>query len=112
MKIAGDDVRPELRVEGAYLLNGHVQHLGNLSKVDASVDCHGVGNQRFAGQRGTDVVLLVIGHRIVGSDEGRHITARFPGQVLIDVPEVSGASIAVQRLVDVARSAVIGGDGQ
>ena len=112
MVVAGDDVGAELRVEGAYFLDGDVEHLGNLCEVDAPVDADGVGDERLAGQRRADVVLLVVGHRIVGGDEGGHIAAGLAGQVLIDVPEVALVAIAVQGLVDVAGAAVIGGDGQ
>ena len=57
-------------------------------------------------------MLLVVGHRIVGRDEGGDIAARLSGQILIDVPEIARAAIAVQGFVDVARAAVIGCDSE
>ena len=112
MVIARNHVGTVLRVEGADFLDGDVQHLGDLCEMDATVHTHGVGDERLAGQRRADVVLLVVGHRIVGGDECGDIATRLPGQVLIDVPEVTCAAIAVQGLVDVAWAAVIGGNGQ
>ena len=80
--------------------------------MDAPVHADGVGDQGLACQRGADVVLFVVGHRIVGRDKGGHIAACLAGQVLIDVPKVSRAAVAVQRLVDIARTAVIGRNSQ
>ena len=71
MVVTWDDIGTELRIERADFLDGHVQYLGNLCEMDAAVHTDRIGDERFAGQRRADVVLLVIGHRIVGSDKAR-----------------------------------------
>ena len=48
--VAGNHVGTVLRIEGADLLDGDVEHFGNLCEVDAAVHAHGVGDERLAGQ--------------------------------------------------------------
>ena len=57
-------------------------------------------------------MVAIIGHNIVGSYKGRHISSRFLGQVGIDAPVVAFASRATYGFVDILWSAVVGGYGQ
>ena len=82
--------------------------------MDAAAHAHGVDDERFLGKTGTDVVLLVIGHDVVGGNESRHIATGLAGQVVVDFPEVGflGIAGAANGLVNIARTTVIGGDGK
>lgn len=104
-----------LRVELSQHLDRQIDGRCDLSEVEQPVDTdriHGDGNRRLVE---VDVVLPVIGVGIGRTDECRHVTARFGGQVVVDVPE---AVAFVDRartsdgLVHIARPAVVGGDGQ
>ena len=108
-----DDVEFILRVELAQGFDRHVDCRGDLLEVHDPVDADGVGGQRNRGFGEFDAVLAVVGVGIRRTDEGGDVAARFAGQVVVDVPE--GAALlacAGQRLIDVARTAVVGGDGQ
>ena len=77
------------------------------------VDADGIRGQWDRGFGEFDAVLAVVGIGVRGADECGDVAARFAGQVVVDVPE--GAALlacAGQRLIDVARTAVVGGDGQ
>ena len=99
-------------IERAQLLHLQSADGGHLFHVQVPVHHDGVG---LLGQRGvhrTDVVLAVIGHDIVGGDEGRHIAAGLLGQIGINLPVVLLAVGALDGLVDILGAAVVGGDDE
>jgi hypothetical protein len=57
-------------------------------------------------------MLAIVVHDVVGSDEGRHIAARLPGQVGIDFPVVGLSACTVNGFVDIAWSAVVGSNDE
>ena len=87
-----------------------------LVEVHAVVHHHRVDNQRLFRQGRVDVVLLIVVHHIGGSDECRHITTGFAGQIFINRPKVGifviSALGTAERLVHIGRAAVVGGDSQ
>ena len=77
------------------------------------VDADRVRGQRQRGLGEFDAVELVVGVGVGGADEGRYVAARLAGQEVVDVPERAAAVAGTgEGLVHVARSAVVGGDGQ
>ena len=110
--IAVDDVAAILRVERAQLLDVDARHGSNLPEMYVAVDHQRIG---LCGQRGahrTDIVVAIIGHDVVGSDESRHISLRLARQILIDGPIVFLSPSTVDGLVDVLRSAVVGSNDE
>ena len=69
---------------------------------------HRVGLCRQSSGHRTDVVLAVICHDIVGGDECRHISACLLGQIGVYLPIVLAALRAVDGLVDLVGTAVVG----
>ena len=114
--VAGDYVAAELRIEHAEFLDGYVEHVADLLECYAVGHAHAVGEQWLLGKARTDVVILKIGHHIVGCNECRHIAASFARQIFIYFPEVAhlafGGSCTAQRLIHLAGTAVIGGYGK
>ena len=106
-----DDVEFVLRIELAQGLDRQVDRRGDLPQVHQFVDPDGVHRKGNRGFGRLDAVLAVVGVGVRRADEGRHVAARLAGQVVVNLPEVL-ASRAGDRFVDVARAAVVGGDGQ
>ena len=73
---------------------------------------NGIGLGGQLGSHGTDIVLRIVVHHIVGCNEGRHIAAGFAGQIGIDLPVVLLAARAVDGLVHILRPTVVGGNDQ
>ena len=112
--VAGDYVAAELGIEHAEFLDGYVEHVADLLECYAVGHAHAVGEQWLLGKTRTDVVILEIGHHIVGCNECRHIAASFAWQIFIYFPEVAhlafGGSCTAQRLIHLAGAAVICSD--
>ena len=101
-----------MRVEYFNLVEWDVEHIRYLAKVNALSHRHGVDDERFLGESGVDVVLLVIGHHIVCSDESWHISSSLSWQVVVYFPEVGVLGACTSNcLVHVTWSAVVGCDG-
>ena len=108
-----DDVEFVLRVELPQGLDRDVDRRGDLPEVHQPVDADGIRGQWDRGFGEFDAVLAVVGVGIRRTDECGDVAARFAGQVVVDVPECAPvAAGAGYCLVDVARAAVVGGDGQ
>ena len=114
--VAGNQACAILRIERLQLLHGDAQHVAYLLEMHPSAHMDRVREYRLAGQGGRYVVEVVVVEGVVGGDECGHIAAGLRGQVGVDLPEVFlhrlAASGAANGLVDVARAAVVGGDGQ
>ena len=78
-----------MRIEFAQHVQVHVTYLCYLTH--GQVACHddGVGVLGQRGAHGADVVFAVVGHDIVGGDEGRHISAGLCGQIGVNFPIVA-----------------------
>ena len=61
---------------------------------------------------GTDAMFVVIVHGVACSNECRNIATCFARQILVYLPEIAFASRSGDGFIDVARSAVVGGNGQ
>ena len=105
-----DDVAAILRVQVAEMLYVDVQHLGYLLNMYVLVHFHGVRLHWQLGYHRTDVVVAIIVHDVVGCDEGWHISACLLGEVGIDVPVIGRTFGAVDSLVDLVGSTVVGSD--
>ena len=99
-------------VERAQRLQRHVDGGGDLAQVQQTIDPHGVGGQRHGRFGELDAVLAVVGISIGGADEGGYVTARFVRQGVVDIPERPSAAGAGERLIDIARAAVVSRDSQ
>ena len=73
---------------------------------------HRIGCFRNVGFHGADVVLAVVGHYVVGGNEGGHVAACLFGQIVVDFPIIGFPSRAADGFVDGARTAVVGGNHQ
>ena len=69
---------------------------------------HSVCLGRQTGAHRTDVVLGIIGHDIVGCNEGRHITTCLLGEIGVNLPIILFAIVATDGLVDILRTAIVG----
>ena len=110
--IAGDDVVAIHRVEGTQHINVEIQHMGNLLKVHLLINHHRIGLGRQTTVHRTDIVQRIVGHHIVGCYEGRHVATRFTGQVRVNLPVVLRPARALDGLVHIAWTAVIGSNHQ
>ena len=100
-------------VENSNLVERNVQDLRNLTEVDTVSNLNGVDNEGLLGEGGVDVMLLVVGHNIVGCNKCGYIATSLFGQVVINLPEVGVFSAgATNGLVYIARTAVVSGDSQ
>ena len=95
-------------VERAYHLDVHAADVGYLRELDVAAQHHRVGLHGQLRAHGADVVLAVVGHGIVGCDEGGHVAARLAGQIGVYLPVVALAARTAYGLVDVLRAAVVG----
>ncbi len=113
MDVSGDDVGAILGVEYTQFVHGYAHDVRNLLEVNALIDVYGVGDYGARCQCRRDVVVVVIGHRVIGGYECRDVVACFARQEGVYFPEVFFASAgASQCLIDVAGAAVVGGYGQ
>ena len=111
--VAGDYILAKLRIEHPYLLDRYVEHLGNLVEVNTVGHLHGVGHELLLHHGGLQSEAVVIVHHKVGSDESWQIAASLCGEEIVDLPEIFFAATgASERFVDIARAAVVGGDGE
>ena len=60
------------------------------------------------GAHRTDVVQGIIGHDVVGCNEGRHITTCLLGEIGVNLPIILFAIVATDGLVDILRTAIVG----
>ncbi len=112
---AGDHVGAKLRVEYAELVHGYVEHARDLVEVDALGNLERVHHERLHGEHGRDVVLRVILHHVIRGDKHGHVAARLGREIVVDRPEVMVfrlTACAAYGLVDGARAAVVGRDGE
>ncbi len=73
----------------------------------------GVGDDGSSRKRRADVVLIVIGHYIVGGDECRDVSASLLRQKIVDGPVILVVtSGTAQGFVHVAGTAVVSGNGE
>ena len=110
--VAIDDATAILRIQLFDEFDIDAENAGNLLEMHVAVEHERVGFRRQAAQHRADVVLAIIIHNVVGGDERRHVAARFGRQIGIDVPVVLHASGAVDSLVHVLRTAVVGRDDE
>ena len=101
-----------MRIEFFQLVDAGAEHVGNLLEVNVAVDDDGVGLGRQFRAHGADVVLAVVVHHIVCSDEGGHIASCLARQIGVDDPIVVLSFGTVDGLVDVFGSAVVGCDDE
>ena len=81
--------------------------MGYLREVHIAVQHHGIGLHRQFATHRTDIVLAIVSHHIVGSNESRHVAACFFWQIRIYFPEVFLSASTVNSLVNVGRTAVV-----
>ena len=107
-----DDVGTVLRVEVAQFFDGKVYLGGDLLKVEPVGNDKGVAEGREGGGHGGNPVLFVVAEGVVHGDEGGHVAPRFAWEVVVDVPVVALSAGAAYCLVDVAGTAVVGGNDE
>ena len=107
-----DDVFVVLGIQVTHVVDGNAQHFADLGHVEIAVHVEGVyihGNGHWIC---LEAVFLGIGEGVHGAHHGRNIAAGFPGQVVVDGPEVPFSAGALDGLVHVPGAAVIGRYGQ
>ena len=106
--IAGDYVFAILRVKNFQFFNRNAEHFGDLFEIDVLLDHHGIGHDGSFRERLTDVVVLIVVHHVVCSDESGDISTSFRRQVIVYIPEVFfTATGTAQRSVDRTGTAVV-----
>ena len=112
MELTGDNILFVLRIETAQGLHIDVAHGYNLIEVKQTVHHDGVGSQGKLALHGADAMLGVIGHDIGSSDEGREVATCLTRQIPIDIPELTLVARAIDGLVHIARTTVVGRNGK
>ena len=110
--VTGDDVPLVLRVEALELVHRHMADIGHLFEVEVAGYLDGVSRLGNVGFHRADVVFAVVGHDVVHRDEGGHVAPRLAWEVVVDVPVVALSAGAAYCLVDVAGTAVVGGNDE
>ena len=110
--VSGDDVAFVLRVQAFNFVQGDMANIGNLLEMQVTADKHSIRGLGDIGLHGAYIVLAIVCHDIIGSDECRHVASGFTGQEVIDFPIIRFPVGAPDGLADVARSSVVGGDDQ
>ena len=80
--------------------------------MKVTADLHCIGSLGNVSLHGADVVLAVVGHYVVGSNEGGHVATCLFRQIVVDFPVIGFPSRAADGFVDGARTAVVGGNHQ
>ena len=107
MSVARDECRAVLRVERAeFVLTDAAQFLDSLHPYVAR-DLYRVRPHRQFRVDGADVVVAIVVHDVVGSNECRDIAACLGREIGVDGPVVFHASCPLDGFVDVVRAAVV-----
>ena len=107
-----DNTSPVLRVEVAQHGGLDATELRDGAHRHILVDHDGVGVFWQCGYHRTDIMVAIIGHDIVGSDEGRYVATCLRGQVGIDFPIIHASATSSDGFVDILWSTVVGGDDE
>ena len=110
--MARDIVGAVLGVEAAQLIDVDTYIFADIGKGHVALNHHGVGAKGDGDALGVQAVFGIEVHDVGGGNEGRHIAAGFAGEIGVDLPEVLLPAAAGDGFVDVARSTVVGGNGQ
>ena len=106
--IARDNIAFVLRIQCPQLLQIQVQNVGDLLQMKHLPYHDRIGSQWQIGLQRADIMVAIIVHDIVGSDEKRDIRACFLGQIRKDIPEICFSPGTADGFVHIPRSTIIG----
>ena len=109
---AGNDVLVVLGIEIPYVGQGNAQHFADLAEMQVLVDMEGI----YIGGEGhgsrLQAIFIGIAESVHGTHHSRNISAGFARKIGVNAPEIPAATGALDGLVHIAGTAVVGGNGQ
>lgn len=105
--VAGNNIFLEFRIQCPKLVDIDVADTGNLIEIQIAGYMDRICSFRHVHIHRADVMLTIVSHDIVCSNEGRYVSSGFFRQVIVNSPEVGSSSGAADSLVDGSGTAIV-----